>query len=257
MSDLKPERLNKWLFELQCSEITRSNFRRQALTICREALGEKFPDFSSRIRRVKVPRKIPVAWSMDELRQLIQTAAKLPGKFNGSKCPAKLYFTAWILLAWETGLRWGDQWELRASQLRGDRLFVIQSKTKNPIGKRLSLQCVELLAQMIRLSPDGTVFKWAINERNARVRWKKLIARAGLIGTPKFLRRSGATYVEAQQPGAASVFLGHRSAELAEKNYIDPTLLPDRSPRPPSLFPLSRSTADFPAYETHASPAIS
>lgn len=248
LTDVNPESFDNWLASIDRSPVTVKNIRRQALTILKAGMTPTaWLEFSSVLRPVKCPRKIPVAWSQEELQRLIQTAANLKGSFLRSECPARLYFTAWILVAYETGLRYGDQASLKASQLRGDRLFVIQSKTGNPIGKRLSLQCLELVLQLVNLSPDGTIFSWAINEHNSRKRWKKLIASAGLQGTPKFLRRSGATYVEAMQPGAATVFLGHRSPELAEANYIDPTLLPERTPKPPPLFPLSRSAADCPA----------
>jgi integrase len=247
LTDVTPEKFNLWISSLTVSKVTKSNYRRMALTILRHAMPNGFADFSSRCSRVKPIRKIPVAWSQEELMRLITTASKMDGVFSRSRCPASLYFTAWILVAYETGLRYGDQQSLTADQLRGDRLFVVQSKTGQPVGKRLSLQCLELVNQMIDRSPDGTVFKWAINERNSRNWWPKLIKSAGLKGSPKYLRRSGATYVEATQPGAATVFLGHRSAELAERNYIDPTLLPDRCPKPPPLFPLSRSKEDFPS----------
>jgi len=248
LTNVTPQKFDAWIASIPRSAVTRKNVRRQALTLLKAGMKPSaWGEFIQQSRKVKTQKKIPVAWSQDELRQLIETASSLKGCFHRSKCPARLYFTAWVLLGYETGLRFSDQMSLKASQLRGDRLFVIQSKTGNPIGKRLSLQCLELIMQLIHLSPDGTIFSWAINETNVRKRWQRLIASAGLQGTPKFLRRSGATYVEAQQPGAATIFLGHRSPELAEANYIDPTLLPDRSPKPPPLFPLSRSGADSPA----------
>ena len=252
LDNADPKRFDDWIASLDRSQETKKNIRRLALTILKAGMdAPAWVEFSSQIHRVKSPKKIPIAWSQEELRRLITQASRLKGNFQGSGCPARLYFSAWILVAYETGIRWGDQMALKRSQLRGDRLFVIQSKTGNPIGKRLSLQCTELILQLIQQSPDDTIFSWAINERNVRFRWKKLIESAGLKGTPKYLRRSGATYVEAMQPGAATIFLGHRSPELAEANYIDPTLLPERSPKPPPLFPLSKSAADCPALDSH------
>ena len=246
LTDLTPERFNTFITSLtNVSSVTRANYRRQGLTLIKHLLGLRFEKFIHRVKKVKSKFPPPIAWSKSEVKTLAATAAKLPGFFQRSECPAKLYFAAWVLIAYETGIRWSDQYELKASQLRGERLYVLQNKTSQPIGKRLSLQAQELLLQMIQRSPDGTIFKWAINERNQRIRFQRLIAKAGLVGTPKFLRRSGATYVEAEQPGAASIFLGHKSPEVAEMSYIDTTLIPDRSPRPPSLF--SMSAGDCPA----------
>ena len=182
-----------------------------------------------------------IAWSKRSVKTLAATA-----RYQGysRECPAKLYFAAWVLVAYETGILVGSIRTQSVSNA-GERIVLLQNKTSQPIGKRLSLQAQELLLQMIQRSPDGTIFKWAINERNQRIRFQRLIAEAGLVGTPKFLRRSGATYVEAEQPGAASIFLGHKSPEVAEMSYIDTTLIPDRSPRPPSLFSMSKG--DCPA----------
>lgn len=247
VTSVTPDLFNSFIASLtKVSSVTRANYRRQGLTLIKHRLGVRFEKFNHLVKKVKSNFPAPVAWSKDEMKTLVATAASLPGFIQRSECPAKLYFSTWILVAYETGIRWSDQFELKASQLRGERLFVMQNKTRQPIGKRLSLQAQELLAQMIQRSPDGTIFKWAINERNQRIRFQRLIAEAGLIGTPKFLRRSGATYVEAEQPGAASVFLGHRSPEVAEMSYIDTTLIPSRSPKPPSLFELSTSKADYP-----------
>jgi len=248
VTNVTPDLFNTFITSLKkVSSVTRANYRRQGLTLVKHLLGVRFEKFNHQVKKVKSSFPPPVAWSKSEMKTLVATAASLPGFIQRSECPAKLYFSTWILVAYETGIRWSDQFELNASQLRGERLFVMQNKTRQPIGKRLSLQAQELLAQMIQRSPDGTIFKWAINERNQRIRFQRLIAEAGLIGTPKFLRRSGATYVEAEQPGAASVFLGHRSPEVAEMSYIDTTLIPSRSPKPPSLFEFSTSAEDCPA----------
>jgi integrase len=87
----------------------------------------------------------------------------------------------------------------------------------------------------MELSPDGRVFRWALAEKWLRIRWDRMVAAAKLTGTCKWMRRTGATWVEATQPGSASRFLGHRSPELAMKHYVDRTLLPNSCPMPPPI----------------------
>ena len=242
---VNPKRLSHWLDSMNVSPNTRSNYRRMALTILKSCLTpRRFNDLIVALPVVKKKKKIPVAWSMKELDRLLDITLHLPGQFQTSRCSAKLWFTAWVLLSYETGLRHGDVFALQEHQLRDDRLFVVQHKTGNPIGKRLSPGCVELLQQLAHHSPDGTIFSWAINRRNSYTRWANVLKLAGLKGSPKYLRRSGATYCESRNPGSATAFLGHASPEMAAAHYIDPTLLPDRTPTPPPLI-LKESIEDY------------
>ena len=152
-----------------------------------------------------------------------------------SGCPASLFFRAWILTGYYTGLRFGDQHHLRVDQLRGNRLHTIQHKTGQPLTKILPDEVVDLLGQLAEKGDGKTFFWWALKEHWLRVHFRRLCKEAGLSGTPKWLRRSGATACEAQSPGSASRFLGHRSPELALKHYVDASLLPNACPCPPKL----------------------
>lgn len=236
LGNVNPKRLSRWLDSMNVSSNTKSNYRRMSLTILKSCLTpRRFNDLIVSLPVVKKKKVLPVAWSMKELDRLLDVTLSLPGQFQTSRCSVKLWFTAWVLLSYETGLRWGDVYHLQQHQLRDDRLFVVQHKTGLPIGKRLTPGCVELLQQLAYWSPDGTLFSWAINRRNSYLRWAKVLKQAGLKGSPKYLRRSGATYCEAAHPGSATAFLGHASPEMAAAHYIDPTLLPDRTPQPPPL----------------------
>ena len=236
LANVTPKRLSRWLSSMNVSTNTKSNYRRMSLTILKDCLTpRRFNDLIVALPVVKKKKKIPVAWSMKELDRLLDVTLSLPGQFQTSRCSVKLWFTAWVMLSYETGLRWGDVYHLQQHQLRDDRLFVVQNKTGLPIGKRITPGCVELLHQLAYWSTDGTLFSWAINRRNSYLRWAKVSKAADLKGSPKYLRRSGATYCEACNPGSATAFLGHASPEMAAAHYIDPTLLPDRTPQPPPL----------------------
>lgn len=226
---------NRWLNSLPQQQTTRSNYRRMGLTLWRAALDQELASHPiGRVVRVKAIQKMPVAWSLGELSSLISHARKL--QFNLRKgCPASLFFEGWIRCGYETGLRFSDLLSLQCNQLRGDRLFVCPNKTKVPDGKLLSPALVDILTKL-RVQGDGqTFFRWALAERWIRIHFKRLCKQAGLDGTPKFLRRTGATYCERKQPGSAKRFLGHLSDGLAIKHYVDPTLLSDSCPTPPPI----------------------
>jgi integrase len=229
---IEPQRINRWLDSLVCSKQTRSNYRRQACTIVRAALGPDAAHCIERIRKVKAPVPPPVAWTREEMSRLLHHARHLSGNLQ-SGCPASLFFAGWVLLSYESGLRFSDALHLRSNQIRDGRLYTIQSKTGDPLVRVLSHDCAKILTELSVLSKDGTLFKGFLSERWLRIRWGRLVKSAGLTGTCKWLRRTGATWVEATQPGMASRFLGHRSPELAMKHYCDRTLLPSSGQSPP------------------------
>ncbi len=234
-STLSDSSINQWLASLVQSPTTRSNYRRMALTLWRYAIDLKLTAHPiGRVARVKARTKPPIAWSMEEMARLIRAARSLNYHFR-SGCPASLFFEGWIRAGFETGLRFSDLLALRTEQLRDHRLFVAQNKTGQPIAKVLTGDCVACLRKLSVLGDGETFFDWAIKHRWLRVHFRRLCEKAGVSGTPKWLRRSGATAVEAVSPGSAGKFLGHLSPGLAARFYIDPTLLPNACPSPPAI----------------------
>jgi integrase len=234
VANMNPESVNRWLDSLACSKQTRANYRRQACTIVRAALGPDAAHFINGVRRVKAPLPPPVAWTRDELSRLLHHARNLHGNLQCG-CPAALFFTGWLMLGYSSGLRFSDLLSLRCHQIRDGRLYAVQHKTGESIVHVLPSECAEILTQLSVLSQDGTMFKWALSERWLRIRWGRLVKGAGLTGTCKWMRRTGATWVEATQPGMASRWLGHRSPELAMKHYVDRSLIPNTCPAPPPI----------------------
>lgn len=234
VADLEPQRINCWLDSLTCSKQTRSNYRRQACTIVKAALGPDAAHCIDRIRKVKAPLPPPVAWTKEELSRLLHHARNLTGTLQ-SGCPSSLFFHCWVLLGYSVGLRFSDLLHLRVNQIRDGRLYTVQSKTGDALVQVLPNECARILNELSVLSPDGTLFKWALSARWLRIRWNRLVKAAGLTGTCKWLRRTGATWVEATQPGMSSRFLGHRSPELSMKHYVDRSLLPNSCPSPPPI----------------------
>jgi integrase len=228
---------NRWLALLSSSATTRSNYRRMGLTLWRAAIDAGLTEKSiGRIATVKAPVSPPVAWSIEELKQLLDYIDTMRGDFTyGSGCPHRPFWRAWVLLGYESGLRMGDLHNLRASAVRRGRLYVVAHKTGQPIGKRLTRECAAAVDELVARGDGQTVFKWALARTWLFLHFKRVVEAAGLRGSTKFLRRSGATHVEATQPGTARAFLGHKSIGLAEKHYLDPTLLPDRTPMPPPI----------------------
>lgn len=235
--DFNDASVNRWLGNLRdLGPTTRANLRRGCLVLWHYAtrLGLAAHP-SERLVKVKPLAKPPVAWSLEELNGLLAHCRKLPGNLRVSGCPRSLFFTAFILAGYELGVRRSDLHNLRADQVRGNRVFVVQNKTGVPIGKVVSPECAALLAKLIKLGDGKTVFRWALGQKWLTANFREVVKGAGLSGTIKYLRRSGATHCEIEQPGSAGRFLGQLTPGLALRFYVDPTLAAASMPRPPAL----------------------
>jgi integrase len=234
-SMLRDSLVNRWLASLPQGSTTRSNYRRMALTLWRFAADRELTDdYPRRVVRVKPRPKAVVAWSTDEMRRLLKEARAYQHTLK-TGCPAALLLEGWSLCGYETGLRFSDLHGLRCDQLRENRLYVVPNKTGVAVGKLLSPRLCAILTELSVRGDGRTFFRCHIGRRWVRVHFGRICRQAGLKGTPKFLRRTGATACEAASPGSATRFLGHLSPHLAMKHYVDATLLPDACPVPPSI----------------------
>lgn len=65
----------------------------------------------------------------------------------------------------------------------------------------------------------------------------KITEAAGVNGSAKWVRRTGATRVEQHQPGSAMAYLGHKTAGLAYQHYVDARQIQSNRPMPPPIDP--------------------
>lgn len=235
-TDKEVVRVNQWLASMTCS-VTRANYRRSTVTIVRACLGPRARVITDQIHPVKQIIAPPVSFTLEEVESLLSSASSFPGDFLRSKCPKGLLLRAFLQGLYETGFRFSDMLSLKKANHRPRRISITVSKTGKSLHKVISQELDDLLRQLGDLSPDESVFTWAVQKRCLRIHMQQLWKKAGLPGSPKWLRRTGATMIEAEQPGMAKVFLGHSpwSHGLAERHYIDESLLPNRCPAPPTV----------------------
>jgi hypothetical protein len=122
------------------------------------------------------------------------------------------------------------------------RITVTQKKTLDTITVRLRPATLERLSFEPR--EREMLFPWC-HSASTLTNSFGAIARAAKIssGSLKYLRRSGATLLEAERPGTAQHHLGHRTPGLAQRNYIDPRLAYVDRPLPPALDDVAASAA--------------
>lgn len=239
-SDLDRDTVNAWLF----AELSRGldpntvhSERRALLTLWRDAFEEGWCEVGpARIRKIKVPQRVPNAWTLDQIRQLLATIDSLRGRLKRqpqiSRC---LFWRAYVLTGYYTGLRLGDLLKLRFDQIAADgTLTVIQNKTGTAVRCCLEYEALSAIEGIMRPARKR-IFGDAMSQQCLQEYFAVLVKRAGLRGSTKWLRSSGASWCEANTPGSAMGFLGHRTHGLAYRHYVDPAIANVNISRPPKL----------------------
>ncbi len=237
LTDLCPDTVNRWIADTIKGGLTArtvKGYRLSLVTLWRYAAELDLARAPCRVRKVKVPRKLPTAWSREELQRLLATCTALEGRIPRGPTRRADFYLAFVLVAYETGLRLGDLLAIRHADIASDgTLVVVAHKTQEVISCKLSREARSAIRRMRPNSPE--LFR--MSKRGIQEGFKALLKRAKLTGSIKQLRRTGATWVEATRPGRgeASAYLGHRTPWLAETYYIDPRHLNRAKPRPPRI----------------------
>jgi len=191
-----------------------------------------------RIRKVKVPRKAPVAWTLDEVKAILTACDDVSGHCGRTGMKWAPFWRAFVLTAFDSALRLGDLLSLRFDQISSE-FPVTQTKTGDVHTVLLSDPTLDAI-QAMRNPDREIVFDWQFTRHSFFNSFREIVKAAGARpGGTKFLRRSSASYIERDNPGMAMRHLGHRTPGLAERNYIDPTIAKTVRPVPPTIGLLS------------------
>lgn len=235
--------VNAFLAALQAEgryyEKTVKGYRDAIMAVWRAAWESGLtPHRPERVKSIKVRRKLPQAWSIEEVRALVAASRDLRGRVCGLKGVSRaIWFESYVQLLWCTGLRAGDLIRLEWDTVSpGGIVGVVQSKTRHQLICQLSPRALAL-AQDIRIRTESPlVLPWP-GARCILDRWfRRLVKAAGIReGGTRRIRRAAASYVEKTQPGMAGRFLGHLTAGLASRHYLDPSITHAAAVTPPEL----------------------
>ena len=240
LSELTPTIVNKWLIHCEdqgWSSTTIKNMRSELLSIWRHAAdADECDDFKSRrIRKITPVVRCPMAWTAREVESLLEIVKAMRGEFSFGVAH-RLYFEATIRAAYDTGLRRGDLFGLSVDAIDPASLTVrtMQRKTQSEHVSKLTTESFMALKRLseheeaLGLDHYQTPLQWpSKSHQQLYDAWKALRTIAGIRkdGAFQMTRRTAATQVELNQPGAATQFLGHQTPDLARKHYIDKSQL--------------------------------
>ena len=186
--------------------------------------------------KVKEPRDLPSAWTVEELSRIISSAKQqtTPQRLT---YPPYVMFPAMILVAYDTGLRLSSLQGIRRADWRSDRREITAradvSKTSVAQTFVVSEQTAEAIHRMLtethlELAPDELpefLFPWNLRKEAIHEHFRSILKRAGVYckGEDTFhkLRRTCATHLTAAVGiEAASRQLGHSSVQMTRR-YVD------------------------------------
>lgn len=243
---LTDQMVNRWAKAMKEKGLNAKTVKNRLTTVCavwRDAfMAEMCETEPRRVVKIKVPRSMPVAWSSDEMRQLLAATDTIPLWFKRTGIRKSLFWRAFVLVAYDSGLRLNDIESLKRTQIEpSGKVHLIMRKTNAPHVFRLrraTVRAIEALEPWDVPAREDVIFWWPAGRTEFFRQFRQLLKRAGLsttYGLTRRIRRSSATAAEAEQPGSASRHLGHADEGLAKRFYLDPTKLPERVVTPPSL----------------------
>jgi len=170
-----------WIVSQGRTAATANKFRAHMLALWRYAVRRKLIHNDPDVPKLREPKRVPTAWTTEEMGRILDTAALCPGHI--CDVLAEHWWQALILVLYDTGLRltpvMAAQWswlEIETGRLRVPAEFQKQKADQVP---PLSVDCLQALDK-IRQPERPMIFPWPF-DRGSR-QWSALTRR---------LRRSG------------------------------------------------------------------
>lgn len=234
IADLSPTVINQFLADELCRYATSTcrTHRNVLLAIFNHASRDGVVnDCTGRVRKVKRRQTVPRAWSHDELVRLYRSCGSLRGRFRRAVDRSQCMQAA-VLFGYATAFRLSDICGVRHDALRGKVVSLVAQKT----GRVQTVMLTEEAEASVQALPriGSRVFGDFLSAATF-LRWFRVaVKEAGLTGTPRYLRRSSATYacIAGIDPTG---HLGHATPQMARLHYLDPSLLAANRPAVPQL----------------------
>lgn len=181
----------------------------------------EFPDYA----RPRVPKPRPVAYTAEELQQLLDVARHRKGFIAG--VPAAWFWPTMLKAMFETGERVGAVLAIRWGEVDIDRrtltfLAATRKGHRETITRQISPELTAIMATR-RRAPNELVWPW-LEDRKIGSAYGSLrvLCRTAKVPYHPFhsIRKSTASYLK-RAGVSAKKQLGHASEEMAENHYYD------------------------------------
>ena len=190
------------------------------------------------VPRCRESRKVPMAWTADELQRLVTHAGTLAGAVG--ELPASWYWQSMIMVVYESGLRVGAIRSLEVEDFHphGPALLIRSETQKTLLGQcvPLSAPTAALLAEHLYTPKRTLIFHWPNCPRYFFVKFRRIVEGAGLTASRRGhdlfhkIRRTNISYLACNGSlELARRQAGHTSASVTQRYYVDPRIACQRS----------------------------
>jgi len=255
-SDLDPEAINRWLYELRrsgdLSSYSIQTYRRCLLVVA-AFVATKQPAvriISSDVTLVRCPPTKRDVWTPDQVRQLIASVDHLADDMLRPRVRRRAWWRSLLMTAWDTALRWSDLSRLTLRDISPDgaieltqwktlvsHVVQVAPETLAAIGDTYRGLGVDVDRQLIWPVPYAT---WRHRDLS------RLLQLAGLEGNLQKLRRSAITAAEIERSGKGTLLAGHTNPATTHRWYLSRARMLEERPAAPPLFG-SETMLDLPS----------
>lgn len=180
------------------------------------------------VTAIPEPKRLPLAWSDDELWKLWDALGKVQGTIAG--IPANLWWRSLHLAAADSAERIGALLKCEWSHLNGNWLIVpaeLRKGESQDMAYEMKEDTLSMLA-VLRAYGHTQIWPWPLWSTYLWTRYRTIRRKAGLPTDRRSafhrIRRTVATRYEAAG-GNATELLGHSSRAITQKSYLDPRFL--------------------------------
>ena len=236
LSDFNVETLNQYMaHRLSMVAPATVNTERCALVSLWNYAGDvglcQYPQ-ARRLMKVDL-RKLPVrGYTFSDLTSLLAVANALTGRFRNRTIERSLFWRAYILTAYDTGLQCGELLLLRAADVTETAIRI--TKPKRVIEAPISHSAAMAIAEL-KCDPSGLVFGF-LSRRSFFEAYEQLREAAGVEGTSKFIRRASCSAIESVSPGRGRVHAKHSQRTSFDNHLRDDRLVAEQPPMLPPRF---------------------
>ncbi len=214
LESLRPSIVNSWLSYIESRGVkpeTLRSYRSAIVSIWNAAFQlELVESPPAGLRKISRGNSVPTAWTREEICKLL---------FYACDDQYADWVNCVVQCTWSTGLRLCDIYQLNSENVIEDCFVRLrQKKTGNLHVVHLSSDALSSLEAVGGELPE-------LGRTTVAKLFRRLISRSLVsCGSQRVLRRSAASYVEAERPGEGSRFLGHSNSSVAHKYYIDTSI---------------------------------
>ena len=228
IEDLDEQAIAAWLhsYRRERSDTTTNNVRRMIFTLWDAAADDGLvrPPRRRRVRRLKENQAPPQAWTVSEVRTILEAARAQTGEIAG--IPARLWWPSLILAVYWSGCRIGAMRSVPLDgYLPGRGLLIRRQKNSKPQWYDLPETCCESIDRIV-FGSRPLLWPWPYHHRTIWKHFRRIVEYAGVRcpaeGLNLFhrLRRTNLSYCDAVDPAIAQRQGGHSTYQVTER-YID------------------------------------